>query len=122
MTPLSGERIRFFSAFRLNHEPGSEAEADFLREYVALGSLPGVENFELMREITPPEWSTCEHVVMMEFADLAANEAFHAHPAVIRFVTERWDAEVAEFKAGNAVATTAPPVTMPVSDLATPRP
>ena len=47
MNPLTGERIRFFSAFRLKHETGSEAETEFLREYSALGSVPGVENFRV---------------------------------------------------------------------------
>lgn len=121
MNPLTGERIRFFSAFRLKHETGSEAETEFLREYSALGSVPGVENFELMREITPKEWSTCEWVVMWEFADLAAHTAFHEHPAHHKFVAEYWNTGVAEFKAGNAVALTAPPVKIPSPSPPTPQ-
>ena len=121
MNPLTGERIRFFCSFRLIHEPGSEAEADFLREYEALGTLPQVEGFQLMRDVTPPEWSACRHVVMMEFADVAAHTAFHEEPAHNKFVSERWDAEVAEFKGGNAVALDAKLAVLPGADLATPR-
>ena len=40
------------TAFRLKHGEGSAAEADFLRAVGALGSIPGVEAFELIREGT----------------------------------------------------------------------
>jgi hypothetical protein len=33
----------------------------------------------------------------MEFADRAAYESYNAHPDHVRFVEERWDAEVLDF-------------------------
>ena len=104
MIPLSGERIRFFASFRLNYGVGSEAEAEFFREYQALAELPQIENFQLMRDVTPPEYSNCQYVVMMEYADAEAHDSFHRTPEHNRFVSEIWGPAVAEFKGGNAVA------------------
>ena len=104
MTPLTGERIRFFMAFRLNYDVGSDAEAEFFREYEALARLPQIEDFQLMRDVTPPEYSNCQYVVMMEYANAEAHDSFHQTPEHNRFVSQFWGPAVAEYKGGNAVA------------------
>jgi heme-degrading monooxygenase HmoA len=81
--------------FRLKHEAGSEAEADFLRANAALAGIPGVEAFELMREVSPK--NEYRFALTMEFADREAYDAYSAHPDHVSFVSERWDNEVDDF-------------------------
>ena len=95
MPTLSGDRIRHSVVFTLAHEAGSEREADFLRAIADLASIPGVEAFELMREVSPK--NGFDHALTMEFADRGAYEAYNVHPNHTRFVESRWDAEVKDF-------------------------
>ena len=95
MAPLISGRIRHSVVFRLKHGEGSASEADFLRAAGALGSIPGVEAFELMREVSPK--NNFRFGLTMEFADPAAYMGYNEHPDHVRFVSERWDSEVADF-------------------------
>ena len=95
MAALSGPRIRHSVAFALHHTEGSAEEATFLDALRALAAIPGVEAFEVVAEISPK--NPYRHGVSMEFADGAAYEAYNAHPDHVRFVTELWEREVAEF-------------------------
>ena len=95
MATLSGDRIRHSVVFTLAHEAGSAREADFLRALTELASIPGVEAFELMHEVSPK--NAFDHALTMEFADRAAYEAYNAHPEHTRFVESRWDGEVKDF-------------------------
>src|SRR3954447_25565432 len=92
MANLSGDRIRHQVVFTLNPEAD---EADFLRAVAALESIPGVEAFQLMREVSPKNGFA--HALTMEFADRAAYEAYNQHPEHAGFVSNRWDNEVADF-------------------------
>ncbi len=95
MSTLTDGRIRHSVVFALSHPEGSEGEADFLDDIVRLESIPGVEAFELMREVSPK--NGFRFVVTMEFADPAAYNAYQEHPDHAGFVSRRWDAEVADF-------------------------
>jgi len=95
MSILSAERIRHQVVFTLKHAAGSDAEADFLRAAAALESIPGVEAFELMREVSPK--NAYDYALTMEFADQAAYTAYNEHPDHAGFVANRWDAEVTDF-------------------------
>jgi hypothetical protein len=53
MPPLAAGRIRHAVAFALAHEQGSPAEADFLAAAARLAAIPGVEEFEILRETSP---------------------------------------------------------------------
>ena len=53
MPILTPGRIRHSVVFSLAHEAGSGAEADFVAAITALQQIPGVEAFELMREVSP---------------------------------------------------------------------
>jgi heme-degrading monooxygenase HmoA len=102
MPILSGDRIRHSVVFTLTHEAGSAEEADFLSAVAALESIPGVEAFELMREVSPK--NGFDHALTMEFADRAAYEAYNAHPDHANFVESRWDGEVTDFLEVDSVA------------------
>lgn len=95
MPILTPGRIRHGVVFTLKHEPGSEEEADFLKANAQLASIPGVEEFEIMREVSPK--NDYRFALTMEFADRTAYEAYNAHPDHVSFVKERWEKEVTDF-------------------------
>jgi hypothetical protein len=95
MADLAGERIRHTVVFDLRHAPASEEEADFLAEAEGLATIPGVEDFELVREVSPK--NSYRFGISMEFADAAAYAAYNDHPDHVRFVERRWLAEVSDF-------------------------
>jgi heme-degrading monooxygenase HmoA len=95
MPTLTPGRIRHGVVFTLKHDEGSDAEADFLRANAELANVPGVEAFELMREVSPK--NDYRFALTMEFADRDAYETYNEHPDHVKFVSERWDNEVADF-------------------------
>jgi hypothetical protein len=95
MPPLAPGRIRHTVAFTLSHAAGSPEEADFLAAAGRLRSIAGVEEFEILRETSPK--NDFRFGISMEFAGTAAYEAYNGHPDHVRFVQERWLAEVADF-------------------------
>ena len=96
---LTADRIRHQVVFTL--KPDAD-EADFLRAVQELEAIPGVEAFELMREVSPK--NGFEHALTMEFADQAAYTAYNEHPDHAGFVANRWDNEVADFLEIDTVA------------------
>ena len=102
MPTLSAERIRHQVVFTLKHETGSPEEADFIAAITALSAIPGVEAFELMREVSPK--NSYVYALTMEFADRAAYDAYNEHPQHAGFVENRWDAEVTDFLEIDTVA------------------
>jgi len=95
MTPLTNGRIRHSVAFSLRHAEGSAEEAGFLDAIAQLEAIPGVEAFELMREVSPK--NDFRFGLTMEFADPSAYGGYNEHPDHVRFVADRWDAEVSDF-------------------------
>ncbi|MFC4554919.1 Dabb family protein [Georgenia faecalis] len=90
-------------AFRLSAAPGSPEEAGFLDEArTALTSIPGVEDFAVMRQVSPK--SPLAWQFRMRFADQAAYDAYSAHPTHVDFVERRWTRDVAEFQELDFVA------------------
>ena len=88
-------RIRHTVAFTLGHPEGSAAERDFLEAAERLAAIPGVESFELLAEVSPK--NGYRFGISMEFAGRDAYEGYNEHPDHLRFVQERWLAEVSEF-------------------------
>ena len=92
---MVASRIRHTVAFSLLHEQGSAEERDFLQAAEHLASIPGVEAFELLAEVSPK--NGYRYGISMEFADRSAYERYNEHPDHVRFVQERWLSEVSEF-------------------------
>jgi hypothetical protein len=88
-------RIRHTVVFTLPHEPGSAEERQFLEAAESLAAIPGVEEFELLAEISPK--NGYRFGISMEFADQTAYDAYNEHPDHVRFVQERWLVEVTDF-------------------------
>ncbi len=95
MAPLLHPRIRHTVSFTLRHAPGSDEETDFLVAAARLGAIPGVEAFEVVREVSPKNGFTFG--ISMEFADQAAYAAYNEHPDHVGFVNGRWLPEVTDF-------------------------
>jgi len=95
MSTLNPGRIRHTVTFTLVHEPGSEQERDFLAAQAALGDIPGVEAYELLREVSPK--NDFRFGCSMEFANAEAYGAYNDHPDHVAFVRDRWQAEVKNF-------------------------
>jgi heme-degrading monooxygenase HmoA len=95
MARLAPGRIRHTVVFTLAHPEGSAEEADFIAAAEALAAIPGVEEFELLRETSPK--NGYRYGISMEFADRTAYEGYNEHPDHVRFVQERWLTEVADF-------------------------
>jgi len=96
MPTLTPGRVRHGVVFTLKHPEGSPEEADFLKANSELASIPGVEAFEIMREVSPK--NDYRFALVMEFADRAAYDAYNEHPDHVAFVQERWLAEVTDFQ------------------------
>ena len=95
MTSLSSGRIRHTVAFTLRHPEGSEEEAGFLAAAAELGAIPGVDAFEILREVSPK--NGYRFGISMEFADQAAYTDYNEHPEHVQFVETRWLPEVSDF-------------------------
>ena len=102
MTLLTNGRIRHSVVFTLTHPEGTPEEADFLDAIARLEAIPGVEAFELMREVSPK--NDYRYGLTMEFADPAAYNGYNEHPQHVDFVQNRWDAEVSDFLEIDTVA------------------
>ena len=92
---MQPSRIRHTVAFRLRHGAGSPEEESFLDEAATLAAIPGVEAFEILRQVG--EKNDFDYGISMEFADRAAYEGYNTHPSHVRFVETRWIPEVADF-------------------------
>ena len=92
---MVANRVRHTVAFTLLHEEGSAEEHDFLEAAERLASIPGVEAFELLAEVSPK--NGYRFGISMEFADRSAYDRYNEHPDHVRFVQQRWVPEVSEF-------------------------
>ena len=95
MTLLTNGRIRHSVVFTLTHPEGSAEEADFLDAIARLEAIPGVEAFELMREVSPK--NGYRFGLTMEFADPTSYKAYNEHADHVAFVEDRWDTQVTDF-------------------------
>ena len=92
---MVANRLRHTVAFTLVHPEGSAESVTSSRRLSASRTIPGVEAFELLAEVSPK--NGYRFGISMEFADRAAYERYNEHPDHVRFVQERWLTEVSEF-------------------------
>jgi len=95
--------IQHTVVFRLVHEPGSPAEAEFLDTGRAtLIAIPGVTDFTINQQVSPK--SDLSWQFSMIFANQDAYDAYNVHPAHVAFVEMRWRTEVDAFQEYDFVA------------------
>ena len=88
--------IRHTVVLKLKHAKGSPEEASFLNAAQGLAKIPGVQNFERLRQISPK--CDYDYGFSMEFADQAAYSAYNDHPEHVAFVQGQWIPNVAAFQ------------------------
>ena len=89
--------IRHTVVFRLPYETGSGEERAFLEAaHAALTSIPGVQDFQIERQVSPKSDLTL--AFSMRFDDEAAYASYNAHPSHVAFVRSRWETEVEAFQ------------------------
>ncbi len=96
--------IQHTVSFTLRHPAGSPAEADFLAAARALATVPGVEDFAQLRQVSPK--SDFAFSFSMRFADDEAYQVYNEHPTHVAFVRDRWTTEVSGFQELDFVALT----------------
>jgi Stress responsive A/B Barrel Domain len=87
--------ITHTALFRLKHPKGSTDEAAFLKAADVLITIPGVQNFQKLRQISSKNQFT--FCFSMQFASQTEYDFYNTHPDHVGFVQGKWIAEVAEF-------------------------
>ena len=87
--------IRHTVVFTLKHPQDSPEEARFLEDAMLLAAIPGVENFERLRQVSPK--NHYKFGFSMEFKDQKAYGGYNDHPEHVAFVRDRWLTEVTDF-------------------------
>ena len=87
--------IRHTVAFKLKHPAGSPSERDFLQAAQRLATLPGIKNFECLRQTGKK--NNYDFGLSMEFGSVKDYQAYNEHPDHVRFVQTRWLLEVIDF-------------------------
>ncbi|MEX2592678.1 MAG: Dabb family protein [Anditalea sp.] len=95
MAQSSTKRIRHTVVFKLKHPKGSPEEQDFLAAAHQLASIPGVEKFESLKQIS--QKNNFEWGLSIEFANQTVYDQYNHHPYHVDFVEQRWLKEVEDF-------------------------
>jgi len=82
--------------FTLQHKAGSVEETVFFAKAESLVDIPGVENFQVLKEVSPK--NPYRFGFSMEFADQADYDAYNTHPDHVNFVQNVWMYEVLDFQ------------------------
>jgi hypothetical protein len=87
--------ITHTALFRLKHAKGSPEEAAFLEAADILIAIPGVEDFQKLRQVSPKnDFAFC---FSMKFKSQTEYDFYNTHPDHVAFVRDRWIPEVAAF-------------------------
>ncbi len=90
-----GNMIRHSVVFKLRHESGSEKERAFLNAASRLAAIPGVSNFEWLRQISTKNNFTLG--IFMEFDNSTEFDFYNQHPDHIDFIENFWKPNVEDF-------------------------
>ena len=80
----------------MKHAPGSAQEAAFFAKAEKLAVIPGVENFQALKEVSPK--NPYAFGFSMAFATQADYDGYNTHPDHVDFVQNVWMNEVADFQ------------------------
>jgi hypothetical protein len=88
MVRQDGCMIQHLVVVKPRHPEGSAEESEFLKGCGLLATIPGVQNFELLRQVHPD--TEYRLAFSMQFADQAAYDAYKVHPDHLAFVENVW--------------------------------
>lgn len=93
---MTGNRIRHMVIFCLKHDIDSTETEKFLKDGLRiLTSIPGVESFEVLNQVSPK--NDYDFGFSMEFSSREDYDSYSAHPDHNEFVEQRWKKEVTRF-------------------------
>jgi hypothetical protein len=87
--------IRHTVVFKLIHPKDSPGEKAFLNAIMKLSSIPGVQNFECLRQISKK--NNFDFGLSMDFQSIKAYEDYNQNPDHVAFVQTYWIKEVKDF-------------------------
>jgi len=87
--------IQHTVVFKLKYPKDSLEENEFLEAAAKLSTIPGVHNFQTLRQIGRK--NDYDYGLSMEFNTMEAYEAYNQHPDHTKFVTTYWVKYVEKF-------------------------
>jgi heme-degrading monooxygenase HmoA len=87
--------VRHTVVFTLTHPKGSAEEKTFLDAAKKLSAIPGVHNFECLKQISKK--NNFEYGLSMEFDSAKDYDYYSNHPAHVAFVEKYWASNVKNF-------------------------
>lgn len=87
--------IQHTVVFNLVHSQGSREENAFLEDALILASIPGVQTFERLKQVSGK--NDFSYGFSMLFEHQSAYDAYNVHPVHVSFVRDRWEKEVERF-------------------------
>ena len=87
--------IRHTVVFKLKHPKNSEAETAFLNAAIQLAQIPGVKNFECLRQVSKK--NNFDFGLSMDFDNQQVYDEYANHTDHLTFVQNIWLKEVNQF-------------------------
>jgi heme-degrading monooxygenase HmoA len=87
--------VRHTVVFKLKYTKDSPEEKEFLAEIRKLSAIPGVKNFECLRQVSKK--NNFDYGLSMEFDSRKAYDDYSNHPSHNAFVKKFWVSYVADF-------------------------
>ncbi|MBC8769296.1 Dabb family protein [Arenibacter sp. BSSL-BM3] len=87
--------IQHSVVLKLKYPKGSPEEKEFLSAAAKLALIPGVHNFQSLRQIGKK--NDFDYGLSMEFDNIADYEAYNSHPDHTKFVSTYWAKYVEKF-------------------------
>lgn len=81
--------------FKLKHPKGSKEESQFLENAKKLVSIPGVQNFQCLKQVSTK--NKFEFGLSMQFENEELYQQYNNHPDHVYFVQQYWLNEVEDF-------------------------
>ncbi|MBP1961651.1 Dabb family protein [Paenibacillus aceris] len=94
---MNSKRIKHMVVFNLHVGKDTPEAEQFLRGSAnELAAIPGVEQFEVFRQVSAK--TDYDFGFSMVFADQEAYDGYNVHPVHTHYVAERWVKEVCRFQ------------------------
>jgi Stress responsive A/B Barrel Domain len=87
--------IKHTVVFSLKYSRDSPQEKGFLKAAALLAAIPGVKNFESLKQVSPK--NNYDFGLAMEFASQELYDRYSSHPAHVQFIQQYWIDAVKEF-------------------------
>lgn len=87
--------IRHSVVFKLKHPKNSHEENEFFRAAFKLASIPSVQQFECLRQISKK--NSFDYGISMEFNSVKEYDFYNEHSDHVEFVKTYWTRDVEDF-------------------------